>query len=176
MRNPPLYFLKLIKELNNTNITKKFEISKYLWKYFVFFCSGGGTRTHDLQVSTEYESRTHFIIKWMTNPKCQFSKLFTVSYSVLSLASYQLLYPTMFSYDGRSRTSISYWTTFMKNNLPLPPFDIISWRKYTTSLSHHSIHLSVMFVNIKQDSKESNQIISLSFLLLRCESLKQTNT
>jgi hypothetical protein len=30
MRNPPLYFLKLIKELNNTNITKKFEISKYL--------------------------------------------------------------------------------------------------------------------------------------------------
>ena len=37
MRNPPLYFSKLIKELNNTNITKKFEISKYLWKYFVFF-------------------------------------------------------------------------------------------------------------------------------------------
>ena len=109
-------------------------------KIFCIFCSGGGTRTHDLQV--------------------------------MSLASYQLLYPTMFSYDGRSRTSISYWTTFMKNNLPLPPFDIISWRKYTTSLSHHSIHLSVMFVNIKQDSKESNQIISLIFLLLRCESLK----
>ena len=75
----------------------------------------------------------------------------------------RLLHPTMFGYDGRTRTSISYWTTFMKNNLPLPPFDIISWRKYTTSLSHHSIHLSVMFVNIKQDSKESNQIISLSF-------------
>jgi hypothetical protein len=25
-----VFFLKLIKELNNTNITKKFEISKYL--------------------------------------------------------------------------------------------------------------------------------------------------
>ena len=113
-------------------------------KIFCIFCSGSGTRTHDLQV--------------------------------MSLASYQLLHPAMFGYDGRSRTSIPYWATFMKNNLPLPPFDIISWRKYTTSLSHHSIHLSVMFVNIKQDSKESNQMISLSFLLLRCESLKQTNT
>ena len=122
--------------------------------FCIFFCSGGGTRTHDLQVSTEYESRTHFIIKWMTNPKCQFSKLFTVSYSVLSLASYQLLHPAMFGYDGRSRTSIPYWATFMKNNLPLPPFDIISWRKYTTSLSHHSIHLSVMLVKEKQDSKK----------------------
>ena len=37
MRNPPLCLKRLIKELNNTNITKKIEISKYFWKYFVFF-------------------------------------------------------------------------------------------------------------------------------------------
>lgn len=56
----------------------------------------------------------------------------------------------------------------MKNNLPLPPFDIISWRKYTTSLSHHSIHLSVMLVKEKQDSKKSNQINGLSFCIYCC--------
>ena len=42
----------------------------------------------------------------------------------------------------------------MKNNLPLPPFDIILWRKYTTSLSHHSIHLSVMFVKENKIQKK----------------------
>ena len=104
----------------------------------------------------------------MTNPKCQFSKLFTVSYSVLSLVSYQLLHPAMFGYDGRSRTSIPYWTTFMKNNLPLPPFDIISWRKYTTSLSHHSIHLSVMLIKENKIQKKSNQINGLSFCIYCC--------
>ena len=67
MRNPPLYFFKLIKELNNTNITKKLKYPN-IYEIFCIFCSGGGTRTHDLQVSTEYESRTHFIIKWMANP------------------------------------------------------------------------------------------------------------
>ena len=97
-------------------------------KIFCIFCSGGGTRTHDLQV--------------------------------MSLASYQLLHPAMFGYDGRSRTSIPYWATFMKNNLPLPPFDIISWRKYTTSLSHHSIHLSVMF--IKENKIQKKKVIKLT--------------
>ena len=83
MRNPPLCLKRLIKELNNTNITKKFEISKYLWKYFVFFSSGSGIRT----------SRP---------PGYEPDEL-------------PLLYPAMFSYDRRTRTSIPYWATFMKN-------------------------------------------------------------
>ena len=149
MRNPPLYFLKLIKELNNTNITKKFEISKYLWKYFVFFVADPGFEPGQSNYCLGVMSPTFY---HYTNPQCYLLRRVGFEPTTSGLwdqRATRLLYPAMFSYDGRSRTSISYWTTFMKNNLPLPPFDIISWRKYTTSLSHHSIHLSVMFVNIK---------------------------
>lgn len=43
----PYIFTIFIKELNNTNITKKFEISKYLWKIFcIFFCANSKSWTY----------------------------------------------------------------------------------------------------------------------------------
>ena len=147
-----------------------------IYENILYFCSGPGIRTQTSNYCLEVMSLAFY---HYTNPQCYWLRRVGFEPTTSGLwdqRATRLLHPAMFGYDGRTRTSISYWTTFMKNNLPLPPFDIISWRKYTTSLSHHSIHLSVMFVNIEQDSKESNQIISLSFLLLRCESLKQTNT
>ena len=113
-----------------------------------------------------------------TNPQCYLLRRVGFEPTTSGLwdqRATRLLYPAMFGYDGRSRTSISYWTTFMKNNLPLPPFDIISWRKYTTSLSHHSIHLSVMFVNIKQDSKKVIKLTVWAFAFIVAVWIFKTN-